>query len=147
MSASSVELCCLRGAMRLSRRKATVFSSGATMPARAPASIDMLQSVIRPFHFECANGVTGELDRRSRSRRRSRRARSLRASGLWRRRREVQFAVDRRRACSFGLRCSRHCVASTCADFGGADAERQRAEGAVRSRVAIAAHDDHAGLR
>ena len=29
-------------------RKAKVFSSGATMPARAPPSIDMLQTVMRP---------------------------------------------------------------------------------------------------
>ena len=46
-----------------------------------------------------------------------------------------------------GLRCSRHCVASTCADLGRADAEGERAEGAVRAGVAVAADDRHARLR
>ena len=32
-------------------------------------------------------------------------------------------------------------------DFGGADAERERADRAVRGRVAVAAHDEHARLR
>ena len=47
----------------------------------------------------------------------------------------------------FGLRCKRHCVASTCATSRRADAEGERAERAVRRGVAVAADDRHARLR
>ena len=45
-----------------------------------------------------------------------------------------------------GLACISVCVASTCSTSDGADAERDRAERAVRAGVAVAADDRHAGL-
>ena len=41
---------------------AIVLSSGATMPARAPPSIDMLQRVIRPSMLSASNGGAGIFD-------------------------------------------------------------------------------------
>ena len=47
----------------------------------------------------------------------------------------------------FRGRCSRHCDGEHVFHFAGADAEGQRADRAVRGRVAVAADHGHAGLR
>ena len=49
-----------------------VVSSGAIMPARAPASIDMLQTVMRCFHRQRADRAAAILDDVTRCRRRRR---------------------------------------------------------------------------
>ena len=116
------------------------------MPARAPASIDMLQTVMRSSMS-------------------SARMASPRYSMTWpvppptpilpMMARIRSFAVTPGRSLPLDVRsrassacvCSRHCVASTCADLRRADAEGEGAERAVRARVAVAADDGLAGLR
>ena len=50
------------GACGRPSRYSNVVSSGATMPARAPASIDMLQIVMRPSIDSAADGLAAVLD-------------------------------------------------------------------------------------
>ena len=114
------------------------------MPARAPASIDMLQTVMR-----------SSIDMRA-----DRRARVL--DGMAGRRRRRRSAAMTARMTSFAWTTERaravdddtHDLAATLPealggqhvlDLGGADAERERAEGAVGRGVGIAAHEDEPG--
>ncbi len=122
-----------------------VVSSGAIMPARAPASIDMLQTVMRPSIssarmaapvYSSTVPVPPPMPICAMSARmmsfaddaRFERAGHVDAEGL---RRALQQALRRQHVLHFA----------------GADAECQRADCAVRGRVAIAADHGHAGLR
>ena len=121
------------------------MSSGAISPAFAPASIDMLHTVMRPS-IESA------------------RMAEPRYSAMWpmpppvpmrpRMARMTSFAVepagsdavdgDRQR---LGRLLRQRLRGEHVLDLARADAERQRAERAVGRRVAVAAHDRHAGQR
>ena len=65
---------------------------------------------------------------------------------IFRRHAGLQFAVDGDRE-RFRFALQQALRRQHVADFGGADAERERAERAVRGGVAVAADDGHAGLR
>ena len=128
------------------RGTANVVSSGAIMPARAPASIDMLQTVMRAFHVERADRRAGVLDdvagarRRRRSRAISARMRSFAVTpGA---QRALEAHLERLRLALQQALRREHVL-----DLARADAERERAERAVRRGVAVAAHDGHARLR
>ena len=58
-----------------------------------------------------------------------------------------QLAVEADRAASAACRCWQRLRREHVLDLGRADAERERAERAVRRGVRVAAHDRHAGLR
>ncbi len=121
------------------------MSSGATMPARAPPSIDMLQIVMRPS-IESA------------------RIADPRYSITWPTPPPVPMRLMMPRMMSFALTPSGRSPSTVTAivfagmlrkglrrehvlDLARADAERERAEGAVGRRVRVAADDRHAGLR
>ena len=116
------------------------------MPARAPPSMDMLQTVMRPSMERRANGFAGVFDH---------------VAGAAA---DADFADDgendvfggdavagacpARRSAWFWISiCERHLRGQHVFHFAGADAESQRAERAVRGGVAIAADDGVAGLR
>ena len=122
-----------------------MVSSGAIIPARAPASMDMLHIVIRP-----------SID--------SARMAGPRYSMTWPMPPLVPMRPMIASTMSLAVTpagaspsTSTAMVASAhlgqglrgqhVLDLGGADAERQRAEGAVGGRVAVTAHDGHARLR
>ena len=121
------------------------MSSGATRPARAPPSIAMLQIVIRPsiesaadrlagiFHHIAGAAVGADLaDQRQHH-----------VLGGDAGRRLAVKLISMFLAFARAQRLRRQHVL----DLGRADAERQRAERAMRGGVAIAADDRHAGLR
>ena len=126
-------------------RYANVVSSGAIIPARAPASIDMLQIVRRP-------SIESPLDHRARVLDHVADA-AVDAEPADRSEHDVlrgdavgQLAVEadaQRPRLALRQRLRREHVL----DLGGADAERERAERAVRRRVRVAADDRHARLR
>ena len=115
------------------------------MPARAPASIDMLQTVIRssmqsariasPVYSMHVAGaaVGGDLADQIQDH-----VLGRDAGG--------QSAVDAQLE-RLGLRLQQRLRGQHVLDFAGADAEGQRPERAVRGGVAVAADDRHAGLR
>ena len=121
------------------------MSSGAISPARAPASIDMLQTVMRPSiesariaepRYSMIEPMPPPVPMRA-----------MIASTM-------SFAVTPRgsspstvTAIVPRLRLRQRLRGEHVLDLAGADAERQRAERAVRGRVAVAAHDRHARLR
>ena len=127
------------------RRYSNVTSSGAIIPARAPASIDMLQTVIRPSidsariaapRYSMIEPIPPPVP-------------------IWpmiastmslavHARRHVAVDGDRHRA---RTRLRQRLRGEHVLDLARADAERERAERAVRRRVAVAAHDGHARLR
>ena len=122
-----------------------MVSSGAIMPARAPPSMDILHTVMRssidsariagPRVFKYAAGAAADADARD-----ERQDDVL--GGDARAQRAIHAHLKRLRfALQQALR-GQHVL-----DFAGADAERQRAECAVRGGVAIAADHGHAGLR
>ena len=121
------------------------MSSGATRPARAPASIDMLQTVIRSS-IESARIAEPQYSntqpvpppmpiREIRFRMMSFAVTPVAQLAL------DQHLIGLRLALQQALR-RQHVL-----DFAGADAERERAESAMRRGVAVAADYRHAGLR
>ena len=120
------------------------MSSGAISPARAPASIDMLQTVMRPSIdsariAEPRYSMTEPMPAAGADLGDDREHDVLRGDAG----RQVAFDRDRHRARPLlGERLGREHVL----DLARADAERERAERAVRRRVAVAAHDRHARL-
>ena len=121
------------------------MSSGATMPARAPASIDMLQMVMRP-----------SIERA--------RIAEPRYSTMWPTPPFVPMRAMIPRITSFaatpagsspstvtdmvsGLVCGQGLRGQDMLDLRRPDADRERAERAVRGRVRVAAHDHQPGLR
>ena len=125
-------------------RYAKVVSSGAIIPARAPPSMDMLQTVIRPSIDSARMAVAAVLDDRADAAADAERPDDAEhqvlggAAGR-------QVAVDGDR---HGLRLdlAQRLGGQHVLDLGGADAERQRAERAVGGGVAVAADDRHARL-
>ena len=114
------------------------------MPARPPPSIVMLQIVIRPGIESASTAGPGELDRvaghAAGAEPADRRQDQVlgRDAGA-----ELAGVVDPHRARPF----LHHALGrEDVLDLGGADAEGQRAEGAVGGGVAVAADDRHAGL-
>ena len=101
------------GARGRPRRYSNVVSSGAIMPARAPASIDMLQTVMRSS-IDSASiagprySITWPVPPSTPILPMIARIRSLAVTPGAQRARSTSIASV------FGLRCSRHCVASTC---------------------------------
>ena len=135
-------------ALRRERPAAQVVeraSSTATMPARAPASIAMLHTVMRRFHRQRADRLAGELDRVAGA--------AGGADAADDRQHEVLAVTPRpsrpstRISIEFALRDDQALRGEHVLDLGGADAERERGERAVRARVRVAAHDRHARQR
>ena len=122
-----------------------VFSSGAIRPARAPPSIDMLQTVMRPSMESAriaspAYSMTWPVPP------------AVPISPMMARMMSLAVtpscsAPSTRTRMFFAFRWISVCVASTCSTSRGADAVRQRAEGAMRRGVAVAADDGRAGQR
>ena len=135
-----------RPAARAARpaRYSKVVSSGAIMPARAPASIDMLQTVMRSS-IESARmaaprySMTWPVAPPMPMRAMSARIRSLAVTPG----RSAPSTVDRER---LRLALQQALGRQHVVDLAGADAEGERAERAVRAGVAVAADDGHAGL-
>ena len=121
------------------------MSSAAIRPARAPASIAMLQTVIRRFHRQRADRRAAELDRVPGAAGGAD-APDDREHHVLRGHAAPELAVDadqhRLRALHEQALRGEHVL-----DLGGADAPRERAERAVRAGVRVAAHDGHAGQR
>ena len=122
-----------------------MVSSGAIMPARAPPSIDILQTVMRSS-IESARMAEPEYSNTQPV------PPPMPICAISAR--MMSFALTPVRSvpstCTlkvFEGRCSRHWRGQHMLHFAGADAERQRAESAVRGGVAIAADHGHAGLR
>ncbi len=121
------------------------MSSGATSPARAPASIDMLQTVMRPS-IESARiaeprySMIEPMPPPVPMRLMIASTMSLAVTPA----RQLAVDGDRHRA---RTRLRQRLRGEHVLDLAGADAERQRAERAVRRRVAVAAHDGDARLR
>ena len=121
------------------------MSSGATIPARAPASIDMLQIVIRPS-IESARiadprySITWPTPPPVPIRLMMPRITSLAPQPAG------QLAVDGDRH-RLGGRLRDRLRGEHVLDLAGADAERERAERAVRRRVRVAADDRETRLR
>ena len=121
------------------------MSSGAISPARAPASIDMLQTVMRPSidsariaapRYSMTEPIPPPVPMRAMIA--STMSLAVTPAG------SVAVDGDRHRARShLRQRLRREHVL----DLARADAERERAERAVRRGVAVAAHDRHARLR
>ena len=133
------------GAAPVSVNQAKVVSSGAIMPARPPPSIVMLQTVIRPS-IESASiagpGVLDDVPGETADAEPPERAEDQVLGGHAEA--ELALVADPHRArlvLDHALR-GEHVL-----DLGGADPEGERAEGAVRGGVGIAADDRHAGLR
>ena len=123
---------------------ANVVSSGAIMPARPPPSIVMLQTVMRPSIESDCDGRAGELDDVAGG--------AVDAHLADRGQDEVlggdavaelALVADPHR---LGLVLDQALRGEHVLDLAGADAERQRAERAVRGGVAVAADDRHARL-
>jgi hypothetical protein len=115
------------------------------MPARAPPSIDMLQTVMRPSIVSARIGLAGIFDHVAGAAGGADLADDgeddvLRGDAFG------KLAVDAERACSSPF-LDQRLRGEHVLDFGGADAVRQRAERAVRRGVAVAADDRHAGQR
>ena len=126
-------------------RYANVVSSGAIIPARAPASIDMLQIVRRPSIDSCS--ITGPAYSITYPTPPSTPSSPIAASTM-------SFAVAPLRQLALeririerGLFCCKRLRREHVLDLGRADPERERPERAVRRRVRVAAHDRHARLR
>ena len=133
------------GAAGRPSRYANVVSSGAIIPARAPASIDMLQIVIRPS-IESAS-IAGPAYSIAWPTPPATPIRPIAPSTM-------SFAVTpngsspaNRTSIVFGRVCEQRLRREHVLDLGGADPERERAERAVRGGVRVAAHDRHPGLR
>ena len=133
-----------RGA-RLSVNHAKVVSSGAIMPARPPPSIVMLQTVMRPSIDSASIAGAGVLDDvagHAADAEPPERAEDQVLGGDAEA--ELALVEDAHRArlvLDHALR-REHVL-----DLARADAEGERAEGAVRGGVRVAADDRHAGLR
>ena len=132
------------GAWGRPARYAKVVSSGAIMPARAPASIDMLQTVMRssmdsarmagPAVLDDVAGGAADADLRDQGQ----------DDVLGRDARRQPALTSTARV--FGLRLEQALRGQHVPDLAGADAEGQRAERAVGAGVAVPADDGHAGL-
>ena len=120
-----------------------MVSSGAIRPARAPASIDMLQTVMRPAIDRPRITLAGILDHVAGAAGGADLA-DDREDHVLGGAAERQLAVD---ADPHVLRplLQQRLGRQHVLDLGGADAEGERAEGAVRRGVAVAADDGHAG--
>ena len=136
-----------RPAVRAGRpsRYANVVSSGAIIPARAPHSMDMLQIVIRSSIESAriaspAYSTTCPTPPSTPSRPIAPRIMSFAVSPGGS---SPANSTQHRPRPALGQRLRREHVL----DLGRADPERERAEGAVRGRVAVAADDRHARLR
>ena len=134
----------LRARAACPSRYANVVSSGAIMPARAPASMDMLQIGHALVHRERADGRAAVFEHMARAAGYAHLAddgedQILRGDPG----RQPALDVDRE-----GLRFALQQAlgGEHVADFGAADAEGEGAERSVGARVAVAAHDGHAGL-
>ena len=120
-------------------------SSGAIIPARAPASIDMLQIVMRPSIESASTARAGVLDHVALAAGDA----DLADRGqhhVLRREPERQLAGERD-AHRLRQRLRQRLRRQHVLDLGRADAERERAERAVRRGVAVAADDRHPRLR
>src|SRR5208282_1600481 len=109
--ATAASHCAPRGARGLPFRYAKVVSSGAIMPARAPASMDMLHTVMRcsiesARMLEPRYSITCPVPPDTPTRPMIARIRSLAVT-------PAGSSPSTLTAKVFGLRCSRHCVAST----------------------------------
>ena len=122
-----------------------VFSSGAIRPARAPPSIVMLQTVMRPSIDSAriaspANSMTWPVPP------------AVPISPMMARMMSLAVTCGRKQAVDthqhvLGLLLDQRLGRQHMLDLGGADAVRQRAEGAMRRGVAVAADDGHARQR
>jgi hypothetical protein len=129
-----------RGASGRPASHSKVVSSGATMPARAPASIDMLHRVMRPS-IDSARIASPAYSMTCPVRARRADAGDHGQDDVLGRHARAQAAVDgdAQRA---RLALPQRLRGQHVRHLGGADAEGQRAQRAVRGRVAVAA-DDH----
>ena len=133
------------GAAGRPSRKAKVVSSGAIIPARAPASMDMLQMVIRPDISRpriTSPAYSTTWPDASRDADPADGAEDDVLGGHAERERAREVEEHRLRPpLGQGLR-GQHVL-----DLRGADAEGERSDGTVGRRVAVAADDRHPGLR
>ena len=115
------------------------------MPARAPASIDMLQTVMRSSIEKLRITRAGVFDHVAGAAVGADLADQIQNDVLGRHA-AAELAIDSQLE-RFGFRLQQRLRGQHVFDFAGADAEGQRPESAVRGGVAVAADDGHARLR
>ena len=133
------------GAAGRPSRYAKVTSSGAISPARAPASIDMLQTVMRPS-IESAS-IAAPVYSSTWPWPPATPSRPIAASTMSFAESPNGSSPSNATCIVFGRACGSVCVASTCSTSEVPMPNGERAERAVRRGVAVAADDRHAGLR